>query len=104
MTLEEELTKILIEGASEAELAKCKLAELKPINPDSKYNQKQLKMGIEVEKEHTHNPNLAKMITKHHLDETDPEKSTYYDRLAALEKAEEADHGENENKPEDRPT
>ena len=76
---------LAFEDASQAELLKSKEAELLQVNPDSKYNPKQLEMGIEVEKEHTKNPNLAKMITKHHLDETDPEKSTYYDRLEKLE-------------------
>ena len=65
------------------------MARLRPVNPDETYDQEQLKKGIEVEKEHTFNPNLAKMITKHHLDEIDPKKSKYYDKLEKLEKSEE---------------
>jgi hypothetical protein len=38
-------------------------------DPDSKFDRKQLKMGIKVEMEHTDCPKVAKMIAKAHLDE-----------------------------------
>ncbi len=44
------------------------------------YDPEQLKMGIEVEKEHTTNPKIAEIIAKHHLAE-DPE---YYTKLKTL--------------------
>ena len=37
--------------------------------PDDKYDADELKRGIEVEKEHTDNPDLAEMIAKDHLNE-----------------------------------
>jgi len=50
--------------------------------PDEKYDAKQLKMGIEVEKEHTDCPKIAKAIAKDHLAEC----ADYYTRLAKMEK------------------
>lgn len=49
---------------------------------DSDYDEKQLTRGIEVEKEHTDNPDVAKMIAKDHLDEF----TNYYVGLDAMEK------------------
>lgn len=49
-------------------------------NEDIYYDPQQLKMGIEVEKEHTTNPEIAEMIAKHHLAE-DPQ---YYTKLKTL--------------------
>ena len=48
----------------------------------SKYNQKQLKLGIQIEKEHTDNIEIARKIAADHLDEV----SDYYTRLIAMEK------------------
>jgi len=50
--------------------------------PDSKFNKKQLKMGIKVEKEHTNNPMIAKGIAKAHLSEI----PNYYTYLNKMEK------------------
>ena len=49
--------------------------------PDSKFNPKELKMGIEVEKEHTDKPEIAKKIAKDHLSEF----PDYYTRLKKME-------------------
>jgi hypothetical protein len=43
-------------------------------DPDSKFNRKQLAMGIKVEMEHTDCPKVAKQISKAHL----REKKNYY--------------------------
>lgn len=61
--------------------------------PDDKYDQKELEMGIEVEKEHVADdvlkilPDLPKEIAKDHLDEL----SDYYTRLKKME-GEQAKH------------
>ena len=47
---------------------------------DIEYDEKQLKMGIAVEKEHTTDPKIAETIAKHHLSE-DPK---YYTKLKTL--------------------
>jgi len=49
--------------------------------PDDDYDEEQLKIGIEVEKEHSKNENIAKIIAKDHLDEF----SNYYIGLDAME-------------------
>ena len=54
--------------------------------PDETYNADELKMGINVEKEHTDCPYLAKQIAKDHL----AELPDYYTRLAKMEKEGEA--------------
>jgi len=46
------------------------------------YDSKELKMGIDVEKEHTSNPMFAEKIAKDHLAEFDG----YYTALAKMEK------------------
>ena len=51
-------------------------------DPDNKFDQKQLQMGIAVEKEHTDNPDWAKIIAKAHLSEL----PNYYTLLDAMEK------------------
>jgi len=48
--------------------------------PDSDYIPEQLKMGVEVEKEHTDDPAVAKKIAKDHLSED----KLYYEKLARL--------------------
>lgn len=53
----------------------------KKVNNEIEYDPKQLKMGIEVEKEHTNDPEIAEIIAKHHLEE-DPE---YYTKLKTLD-------------------
>lgn len=53
----------------------------KPVDDSIKYNPKQMKMGKEVEHEHTTMDDVAKTIAKHHLEE-DPE---YYDKLKDME-------------------
>lgn len=50
--------------------------------PDSKFDSKQLKKGIEVEQEHTNDKFLAKIIAKDHLMEI----PDYYTRLGKMEK------------------
>lgn len=47
---------------------------------DIDYDPEQLRMGIEVEHEHTTDAKIAEMIAKHHLAE-DPE---YYTKLKTL--------------------
>ena len=49
--------------------------------PDEKYDSKELAMGIDVEKEHTDNPAIAKEIAKDHLAEI----PDYYTRLKKME-------------------
>ncbi len=51
--------------------------------PDDKFNAEQLRMGIDVEKEHTDCPHMAKEIAKDHLAEI----PDYYTRLIAMEEA-----------------
>jgi hypothetical protein len=50
--------------------------------PDDHYDAEQLRMGIEVEKEHTNDEGLAKKIARDHLDEL----PNYYSRLSKMEK------------------
>jgi hypothetical protein len=49
--------------------------------PDDQFDAEQLAMGIEVEKEHTDDPEIAKAIAKAHLSEI----KDYYTRLAKME-------------------
>lgn len=49
---------------------------------DSNFDPKELKMGIEIEKEHTDDIQLAKKISKDHLKEF----PKYYTRLKKMEK------------------
>lgn len=49
--------------------------------PDSKFDSKQLNLGIKVEKEHTKSTLIAKLIAKDHLSE-DPK---YYTKLKKME-------------------
>ena len=49
---------------------------------DSKFNKKQLKLGIDVEKEHSDDPEISKRIAKDHLSEL----PDYYTRLNKMEK------------------
>ena len=49
--------------------------------PDAQFDQEELKKGIEVEMEHTDNPEVAKAIAKDHLSEMDD----YYTRLLEME-------------------
>jgi len=49
--------------------------------PDSNYDEKELQMGIEIEKEHTDSEEIAKQIAKDHLEEC----PDYYTRLKKLE-------------------
>ncbi len=50
--------------------------------PNSDFNAKELRMGIEVESEHTDNELVAELITKDHLKEF----PNYYTKLAKMEK------------------
>jgi len=52
--------------------------------PDSEFDQEQLRMGIEVEKEHTDSEAIAKEIAKDHLSEHGLEHS-YYTLLREME-------------------
>jgi hypothetical protein len=54
----------------------------KGVNSDIEYNPQQLKMGVDVEMEHTDNKEVAETIAKQHLEE-DPE---YYTKLKKMEK------------------
>lgn len=49
--------------------------------PDSKFNQTELELGVKVEKEHTNDGYVAKMIAKDHLSEL----PDYYTRLKKME-------------------
>ena len=49
--------------------------------PDSNYDPDELRMGIEIEKEHTDDENIAKEIAKDHLEEC----PDYYTRLERME-------------------
>ena len=49
--------------------------------PDSKFDPKELAMGIEVEKEHTDDTSITKLIAKDHLAEI----PDYYTRLKKME-------------------
>jgi len=57
------------------------MEKLKKTKPDEEYNQEELKMGIEIEMEHTTDKKLAKKIAKHHLDEF----PNYYTELSKME-------------------
>lgn len=48
--------------------------------PDSRFNKRQLAMGVKVEKEHTNDPKIAKMIAKAHLSEI-PNYYTYLNKM-----------------------
>lgn len=61
--------------------------------PDSNFDQEQLSMGVEVEKEHTDDPLIAKEIAKDHLSEKGLEHN-YYTLLKQME--EKANEGVNE--------
>lgn len=50
-------------------------------DPDSKFNRKQLAIGIKVEMEHTDCPKVAKQISKAHLSES----PIYYTYLKKME-------------------
>ncbi len=52
-------------------------------DPDSKFDPKELEMGISVEKEHTDCPEIAKQIARDHLSE--PGLEDYYTRLKKME-------------------
>ena len=49
--------------------------------PDSEFDVKELAMGIEVEREHSSNPIIAKLVAKDHL----VELKNYYSRLKKME-------------------
>ncbi len=51
--------------------------------PDDKFDSDQLRMGIDIEKEHTDCPHMAKEIAKDHLTEI----PDYYTRLINMEKS-----------------
>ncbi len=54
----------------------------KKVNSNIDYDPEQVKLGIEVEKEHTNDPRIAKIICLQHLSE-DP---SYYTKLKTIEK------------------
>ena len=49
--------------------------------PDKRFNKRQLRMGVKIEKEHTNNPRIAKQIAKAHLKEF----PSYYTALTKME-------------------
>jgi hypothetical protein len=57
------------------------------VKPDSRYNKVQLRMGTEIEMEHTTQEWVAEMIAKHHLGEF----PDYYTRLKKMEKQAKSD-------------
>lgn len=59
--------------------------------PDEKFDPEELKMGIEIEKEHHDNPMIAKAITKAHLLEC----KDYNSRLRKMEEEYKKEVGEN---------
>jgi len=67
---------------SKFNLEKTKNIGLKePLQKYEEYDPEQLSMGIEVEKEHTDDEEIAVLIAAHHLDEI----PDYYTRLKAME-------------------
>lgn len=50
--------------------------------PSRKYNRRQLRMGVKVEREHTYNRRIAREIAKDHLEE----HPRYYTYLARMER------------------
>lgn len=67
--------------------------------PDSAYPADQLRMGIEVEKEHTDDPKKAKEIAKDHLEEHPQYYSALKKMEAQLEREKRANGGEEEGTP-----
>lgn len=53
--------------------------------PDDQFNQEQLKIGTEIEKEHTDDAEEAKSIAKDHLSEPGMENK-YYTELIKMER------------------
>ena len=53
----------------------------KKVNTKIKYDPEELKMGIEVEKEHTNSDEIAETIAKQHL----AEDEKYYTKLKRVE-------------------
>ena len=49
--------------------------------PDNKFDKQQLQWGIDIEKEHTNDPKIAKNIAKDHLSEF----KKYYTHLRKME-------------------
>jgi hypothetical protein len=82
---------VLEQCNKECDMKECKLEEQNDGDniiigkhndiPDSKFSEKELSMGIEVEKEHTDDPNIAKSIARDHLSEF----PDYYSRLKKME-------------------
>lgn len=64
-------------------------------SPDEDFDAEQIKMGIEVEKEHTDSPALAKEIAKDHLAEI----PDYYTRLKKMEDEGKAEKDKKPEKP-----
>jgi hypothetical protein len=58
-------------------------------DPDSNFDPEQLRMGVEVEKEHIDNPEIAKKIAKAHLVEI----PDYYTHLKRMESEAKKKHG-----------
>lgn len=58
--------------------------------PDEEFDPEQLAMGIEIEKEHTDCPDIAKSIAKDHLNEI----KNYYSRLKQMEEEAQAETNE----------
>lgn len=61
---------------------KLKTCRLKPIRADECYDSEELRKGMLIESEHTDDPELQKIITKHHLEEF---PQGYTDGLMELE-------------------
>lgn len=62
---------------------------------DSEFDQKELEMGIEVEREHSDNLEICKAIAKDHLSE--PGLKDYYTRLKKMEEEAKKENGIKDN-------
>lgn len=60
-----------------AKMKYCKIKLKKANVPDSRFNKKQLLIGMKVEREHSDDPRVTKAIAKAHLSE----RADYYKRL-----------------------
>jgi hypothetical protein len=76
-----QMNKAASDHSHDKELAAFVRLFLSDKRPDSKYDQKELKMGTKVEHEHTKSSFVAKKIAKDHLDEI----PDYYTRLKFME-------------------
>lgn len=78
-------------------LDKAKELGLKtPKKPMEEYDEEQLTLGMEIEKEHIEDPDITAIIAAHHLDEM----PDYYTRLKEMEEEAQQESEETENEEE----